>query len=49
VFGGQREVVHHGVRLDIQRPVDRQLTGGVSPVIGDVWLEDAAVAEEVQL
>ena len=49
VLGGQREVVHHGVRLDIQRPVDRQLAVGVGTVIRDVRLEDAAVSEEVQL
>ena len=49
VLGGQREVVHHRQRRDVQRPVDGQLAVGVGAVIGDVRREDVAVAEEVQL
>ena len=47
--GGHREVVHHGQCLDIDRPADRQFSGGVHPVIADVRAEQVAVAEEVQL
>ena len=48
VVFGEGEVVHHRQRLDLERPIDGQLTGGVGPVVGDVRLKDVAVSEEVQ-
>ena len=47
--GGHREVVHHREGLDIDGPVDGQLTVGIHPVVTDVRAEKVAIAEEMQL
>ena len=48
VVRGEREVVHHRQRLDLDGPVDHQFPVGVRAVVGDVWFEQVAVTEEVE-